>query len=164
MPENDFNPEDYPGLNLAYEFVEPSYSWMLGRLDASENRIQRILVFAATITFAAPVFLASLTPDKEIGVGWYYAALAIFALIIVGGIVGRFVGKTKLASPWEMYEKHLHREPADFKRTMLYHAGDAFENNVRVVNTRGNLSLAMTIALGAEVLLFVLGWLTANPV
>ena len=41
-------------LDLAYEFVRDSYDWMLRRMDALKRRIDSLLLFVATLTFAIP--------------------------------------------------------------------------------------------------------------
>ena len=40
----------WPSVNLAYEFVKPSYDWAIHRLNAVDSRIQTFLAFSSTLT------------------------------------------------------------------------------------------------------------------
>jgi hypothetical protein len=36
----------YPGIKCAYDFVFPSYQWMLARLEGADSRIQTLQTLA----------------------------------------------------------------------------------------------------------------------
>ena len=52
--------DEYPSLDLAYDYVRPSYDLLSRRLDAVENRGRAVLTFASTLTFAMPLLAANL--------------------------------------------------------------------------------------------------------
>ena len=58
-----FNAEDYPGINLAYDFVRPSYDWATNRLDAMDARLRGIQAFVSGFTLGAPVIAKAALPQ-----------------------------------------------------------------------------------------------------
>ncbi len=131
---------------------------MLGRLDAAEARAQRIQAFAATLTFAAPVLVRTVTPSARLDSRWFYAAVVVFVLILLSGLIVRFGKRTQLPSIKVLREKWLHLSEQKFMQDMIFFAAQAFDHNHRTINRKGNVVLGMTVAFGVEVLLFVAWW------
>ena len=152
---------DYPSTGLAYEFVRPSYEWMLGRIDAAETRAQRVQVFAATLTFAAPVLVRTITPAITLDSGWFYAAVVAFVIILVLGVLIRLAGPVTLPSIKIMREQWLHLSEQQFRQDTVFFAAKHFDANHQAVNRRGNVVIGMTLAFGVEVLLFLVWWATS---
>ena len=66
LMESKEQPETkWPGVNVAFEFVLPSYQWMLARFEAADTRIQTMTVFAATVMLGVPV----LAPAQRVNDG-----------------------------------------------------------------------------------------------
>ena len=71
----------YPSVDLAYEFVKPSYDWMLNRFQAIDSKIQGLLTFATAITAAIPVFAKAI--HVNFSSAWFYAAIITYVLFAV---------------------------------------------------------------------------------
>jgi len=108
--------QSYPSTDAAYAFVQPSYAWMIGRLDAAESRIQQLQAFSATLTFAAPVLIHSLKPSAQFTSPWFYAALVGFVLVLLLGVLARVLGVVKLPSIDLMRKGWLHLPEQKFKQ------------------------------------------------
>ena len=146
---------------MAYEFVIPSYQWLLQRLTAIEGRIQTLLGFAATITVAAPIFASAFVPGIELESIWFILAVVAFAGVLVVGVVALGWGYLELVSPSQLYEKWLHYEPEDFKRNMVHFAGKDFGHNRRLVNVKAWAAILMSCLLLVEVV-FLVVWVLAE--
>lgn len=100
------NTEDkWPSVNLAYDFVKPSYDWLQNRLDAVNRRIEFLLTFSASITIAIPIFMKALFVDIHFDSFWFVFAIVIFIITAIVGIVGRIFGGLILVSPQKLYDK-----------------------------------------------------------
>lgn len=142
------NKDRWPGIVHAYDFVEPSYKWMLSRLRAANGRIQNIMNFSATVMFAAPVLGRSIDSSLQYTAGWFYLALAMFGVIAVLWAYSIASGTVKLPSPGEMLEKkgYYGANEWQFKKNMLYNAKWAYTHNSKLVRCRGNIAIAQTVA------------------
>ena len=60
-----------PAVLLAYEFVIPSYQWVIQRLDAVDLRIQTLQAFSATVTLAAPILAATVVKNIDLQSPWF---------------------------------------------------------------------------------------------
>ena len=104
----------WPAVDLAYEFVRPSYDWVQRRLEAVDNRVQMLMAFAASITLAIPVLAVSAIEEPDFKSVWVFLALANFAVAVVVGAVARLWGGLILVSPKELYQKWLHYSEWEF--------------------------------------------------
>lgn len=159
MTTTEIADSKYPSTDLAYAFVQQSYAWMLGRLDSAESRIQQLQAFAATLTFAAPVFIRSLRPQISTTSGWFYAALILFAVILAVGVFARLSGVVKLPSLERVRTGWLHLPEERFKQDAIFFAAQHFTHNRRMVNRKGNAAIIMTVGFGLEIGCFVAWWL-----
>lgn len=146
-------------VNAAYEFVQPSYTLLVSRLDAADGRMQSVQNFAATLTFAVPVLAKAIFGD-ELGFGslWFITAMVLFGTILAIGIVARVRGgHLKLVDPGKLYNKWLGFKTQDsFRAYMLGYAARDFVANKALVNRRGNLAVVSTALFGVEVVLLLL--------
>jgi hypothetical protein len=53
----------WPSIGEAYTFVVPSYTWLLSRLEAADNRLTALLTVLTTLTLGVPVFARAVRPD-----------------------------------------------------------------------------------------------------
>ena len=142
--------DEYPSLDLAYDYVRPSYDLLSRRLDAVENRGRAVLTFASTLTFAMPLLAANLLGAgvRHLDSPWFVVAIGAFAGIIVCGVILSSGVDFLLPSPRELFEEHLDVEPDQFKVNQLSYAADDF-----VANTRLITRLSRTTALAAVLML-----------
>ena len=126
---------EYPSLDLAYDYVRPSYDLLSRRLDAAENRGRAVLTFASTLTFAMPLLTANLLGSgvRHLDSTWFLLAIAAFAGIIVCGVILSTGVDFRLPSPKKLYEEHMDVPPDQFKVNQLYYAAEDFVSNRRLV-------------------------------
>ena len=152
--EREGNDEEsrYPSVDLAYEFVKPSYDWMVTRFEAINSKIQGLLTFAATITVAFPIITKAIFSDIAFSSPWFYVATAAFAFLVVTGIVGLRIGSITLLSCKILYDKYLHYSHWKFKQMVIYWAGEHFNENKKLIDKKAYFGDAMTIFLLVEIL------------
>ena len=158
--EDTNNTEKYPSVELAYEFVIPSYELARSRLESVERRIEGLLTYIATITLAIPVVTIAIA--KESGqldvLGWQaVGALSCFAAATLLGMVGRQVGEITLVDPTKLYEKTLSYTHWEFQKNAIYFAGEHFEKNRSLIACKSRLGDIMVGLLVAEAI-FGLLW------
>src|SRR5437870_4973286 len=105
MSENDA--AEYPGVQFAYDYVLPSYDWMLQRVQAAENRIQAVQVFATSFTFGVPAFAKVLNPALSFSAGRFVLAMLAFVVLMILGAITITRSGLKLANPNVFYERWL---------------------------------------------------------
>ena len=146
----------YPSVDLAYEFVTSSYDWMVTRFEAVNSKIQGLLTFAATITAALPIITKAIFSDIDFVSLWFYIAMAAFVFLVLAGIVGLRIGSIVLLSPKILYDKYLHYSHWEFKRMVIYWAGEHLNENKKYIDQKGHFRDIMTILLLVEILCFLL--------
>jgi hypothetical protein len=154
-------PEQWPGVDVAFEFVLPSYGWALSRLEAIDGRLQALQAFSATVVVAAPVVARSLDAEIDFLSPWFLSAILAFVLIVAIGGVARVLGTVRIASPEQLYEGWLEYEPWEFKKNAVYWAGEHSRANTRVIRRKGIAAAALTAILIAEVGLLAV-WVAAS--
>jgi hypothetical protein len=147
--------ETYPAVPLAYEFVWPSYEFAARRLESVETRIRALLTLWATVTFLAPVFIASAHGKEETSFRsvWFVLAMVVAAVALAIATHAHARGSIKLLSPALLQEKSLHWRDWEFKRNVLYWASVAFEANVQLVDDKGRAANAASVCLLIEIAL-----------
>ena len=146
----------YPGIKCAYDFVFPSYQWMLARLEGADSRIQTLQTFIVTATFGITAVLTATSEKGELQFVSlpFVAAMALAVLAIILGVIGRSSGGIILTNPGNLHEKFLHRGEWTFKKDMIYFAGEHFKKNKDVVEQKHTITTAMTwLFLGEMALL-----------
>ena len=151
----------WPGVHRAYDFVGPSYAWILQRLDATDSRIQTLQSSAATITLAAPILAASLVKDVDFRSPLFLSALSIFIVVIATGFVVRALGTVQLITPQLLYDKWLDYTEWEFKKNAVYWAAQHFKANRALVNNKGWAAFGMTVLLLLEMGL-LLAWVVTQ--
>lgn len=147
----------YPGVSTAYEFVVPSYGWMIERLEAAESRIQTLQVFAATVSFGIPGAAKVLSPDIRFA-DWRFEEAAVLYVIMMGiGLRYRSKGGVMLANPRIHYEQWLHFDEWEFKKTAVEWAGKHFDRNSIEIGRKFMAAVWMTGLFLVELLL-LLAW------
>lgn len=159
MEDKEYDDESkYPSVDLAYEFVKPSYDWMAPRLEAINSKIQGLLTFAATITVAIPIITKAIFNDIVFNSSWFYAAMVAFAVLVVTGIMGLRIGSIMMLSPKNLYNKYLHYSEREFKLKVIYWAGEHFEENRKLVDKKARFRDTITILVLVEIV-FICLWI-----
>src|SRR5947208_12194211 len=156
-PQREENDEAaFPSVSLAFDFfVHQSYEWMLRRFDAIEKRIITLQNYATTVTLAVPVFAKSIVNNVGFDSRWFGLALFAFVVLMILGLLARTWGGLTHISPGIVFDRWLHLSEHEFKRDLLFFAGEHFKQNQKVVNRRGNIVTGMTVLFVAEVLLLI---------
>ena len=151
-----------PGVLLAYEFVIPSYQWVIQRLDAVDLRIQTLQAFSATVTLAAPILAATVVRNIDLQSLWFIGALIPFVAILVIGASARAWpwGGLILPSPQVLYDDWLEDSDLKFRKDAVKYAGKHFESNRFLINTKGYIADFMTALFVAETMLLLTWVLT----
>lgn len=151
------NPKtQFPGVTVAYDFVQPSYEWMIARLDAAHDRIGKLGALAATVTIG--LLAVTINADIAYPSYWLWAALCFFGLTIVLGVIGAHYGSLKLLAITQLAQAHLHKREWELKKDLVIWAGENYALNWRRVEVTYRWLLAMTIAFGLEVFCLLI-WL-----
>jgi len=152
----------WPSVPFAYDFVLPSYQWMLSRLEAIDGRIQGILTFAATFTLGMPLIGKSIIKDISFTSRYFLGALGVFSIIVAYSVVRLSWGHLQLANPGVIHQKWLHLSAHAFKLRALYWASRHFNENTILVNTKGRAVNWLSGLLCLEVGLLLLWIITAS--
>ena len=160
-PEETFNPDNYPSINLAYEIVLPSYDWALRRLQSVEKRIEGLLRLIVTITLAFPVVAAVTSQDASFAdfATWQGAVtLALFLTTLVIGLAARRYKGIRLIDPDDLYNQHLHKRCLEFKKDFIKYAGEDFQDNAQVIDDKSTYADMIAVTFMIE-LVFGILWL-----
>jgi hypothetical protein len=150
-----FDISKYPSVDLAYDFVKPSYDWMVTRFEAINGKIQGLLTFSVTITAAIPVIVKSIFNNISF-TPWFMGALVAFIVLVAIGIIGMRIGAIALLHPKTLYNKYLHCSHWEFQQRALYWAGEHFSKNKATIDTKALFRDIMGVILLIEILCFVL--------
>lgn len=93
----------WPGIASASQYVLPSYQWMLARYEAADSRIQTLLTFVTTITFAVPTLCRALRPELSLESPWFIKAVIMAVIAVTVGLVARLRGGLVLIAPMTLY-------------------------------------------------------------
>ncbi len=151
-----FLESQYPSVDLAYEFVKPSYDWMLTRFEAANSKIQGLLTFSATITASLPIIAKAIINNVDFSSLWFIGAIATFVFLVLTGIVGMKVGSIILVHPKILHDKYLDYSHWKFRQQVIYWAGEHFNINKGIIDKKMQLRDIMIIFLLAEILCIVL--------
>jgi len=152
--------QEYPSIELAYPIAVASYDVAARRLDTIDGRLQTIMAFIVTVSVAVPstaggrgVHFRSL---------WFYAALFLFIASIGLGTYARLIGKLRVLKPSHLFQDWLGDPLWDFKKDMIYFAGQDFDANISLVNSKWRCSVAITILFVLEAICLSV-WILADP-
>ncbi len=145
----------YPSVHLAYDLALASYEWAEKRLEAADSRAQTLLALATTVTLAfVPLALQRGLSARS---AWFILAIIAFASGIVLGMTARLQGSLRLIAPKALYEAWLHYSHWEFKKNLIYWAGEHFELNRALINRKGRLLTAASLSFLVEAAL-LLSW------
>ena len=160
-PKPDENP--YPSTEAAYELAIQTYSLAIQRADAMDARLQSVMSMASAIAFAIP--LAARNMGLCFDTPYFGVIVVLFVVEFVVYIVGRFCvggGNLEGVDPKQLHEEYLHRPEAEFKRDMIWFAGETWErNNAKLIRPRWVCAVILSFVLAAKVLVFC-GWAFSN--
>ncbi len=149
---------EYPGTDLAYDIAVESYSLAERRRDAVHQRIDVLLSFVTTVTVGAPVIVASVFEEPNFNSPLLIAAGVVYLLLVVGALGARLVGSLRQISPKLLYERWLHLEEPEFKRRMIYWAGEHADAARKLTNVKALVATILAVLFVAEGALF-LAWI-----
>jgi len=151
----------YPGVMQAYDFVIPSYGWMLTRMEAANGRIQSMQTFVASFTFAVPAVAKILNPNLSFVAARYLMAMVAFAVLMLIGLMAGTGSRIKLVNPNLLFETWLHYPEWEFKKNAIAWAGEHFQFNVDLLQSKANAAKWMTAFFLLE-LVFLLAWIATS--
>jgi hypothetical protein len=150
---------EYPSIDVAYGFVQPSYQLLASRFEAADNRLTALLTAVLTITLGVPLFAMNVNSGATVSATSFVVGLMAAAVAAGFAVVGRTSGSITLVDPVVLYNDNLHKSPTTFKKDALYRAGQHFQNNREAIALKGTHATIVSIALFVEVVAFVV-WIT----
>ena len=167
MEDREYDQPDesvWPSVELAHEFVAPSYDWIQRRFESVERRIQTFLALTATLTLGVPALVIAIEKSAEFGSIWFITAMVAAALNLILGIAAmvicNYLGIWFL-SPDPLYEDWLHYDEFEFKRNAIYWAGEHFNSSAALVVRMGWMLTGMLFLFSVEVVLLLV-WLAVS--
>ena len=162
MSETPPRPEDSPGLDLAYDFVQPSYQWALARFEAGNTRLQTTLAVIVSASLAVPALAKALNDALSFTDKWFLFAGAVFLATVAVGVYGRHTGTVALADPGAVLDNCLEQlSEAELKYNVLYYAADHFDRNAKAIERKWHCAGAMLALFVLEVALLLV-WALQN--
>lgn len=153
-PSSD--PDINPSLELAYEFILPTYELVVRRLESAERRIDNMMTFIITLTTAlgaagiAIVGLSDKTPSVFLDSA-AYIAITFFAINLVSGIYLRQMGGVEIFDLRYLLSEEIGRPADKFKATALRTAGMNIANVQSLINRKSGGTTFMLVPLLIEV-------------
>lgn len=142
----------YPSVGLAYEYVKSSYDVMLSRFEAANARIQNLFTWAFGLTAAIPAITEIVAgKEKDIQSLWILPMAIAFLALVVVGIIGYRSGAVKVLHPKTLYENYIKYPELEYKKWIIYWAGEHCETNQKYIDLKSRYIDIMTILLGLEV-------------
>jgi len=150
---NDKTENEYPSVELAYDFVKSSYDVMTSRFDSANTRMQTLLTWAIGVTAAIPFFNKIVGNANTLLSIWFISALLAFVAVVIVGVIGQRMKGVSLIDPKILYEKYLHYSQWEFKKNLIFWAGDSFNTNRKAIEAKSRCIDIMTILFGLEIAL-----------
>ncbi len=149
--------ERFPSIDLAYEIAVSSYESVTKRIDSTDGRIQTLL----TITLAAYVAIPTLLKNE---VASFFSWSFITSILLLAGAMSlgayaRFAGKIKMLRPKSLWDGWLHLPQSEFKRDMIFFAGEDYDANVKLLGKKWKLGIASMLIFALS-LVFLIVWAT----
>ena len=147
---------EWPGVAPAQAYVLPSYQWMVARYEAADSRIQSLLTFVATVTFAVPTLSRAIRPEIPLRSRWFICAVGIAVLVAGIGLYARLTGSLVLPSPAALWQTSMKLSTWEFQRDAFYFAGQHYEANRKIVNRKAAAAGIMVVLFACELLLMLI--------
>ena len=141
---------NYPGVITAYEFVRPSYDWMLARFEAADNRLRLLQAFAVTATTALLGAFKTANPNLQFTDWRFVVAALLFAALMGVGCFGWLRGGVMLANPRIFQEKWLRYREWEFKKNAVFWSAEHFRLNDQQIKNKSRLTAYMLALLLLE--------------
>jgi hypothetical protein len=151
--EIPFDAALFPGIELAYPLALESYQLAMTRFEAVNSRIQTILGFGMTFTIAVPTLLSALTIKMR--AGWLCAAICLFVLAAAVGVIGQLKGRLMMITPKILYEYWLQLPAVEFKKNLIFSAGQHLERNAKLIARKQYFLVASTAIFFLDALCLV---------
>ena len=161
MAENAEWQDERPGVDLAYGLMQSSYDSIMNRLNAVESRIQAVMVFSASFFFTAPILVTTSESDITLNSAIFYLAGLAALLNLIIGTLTRAFGKLKLARVYGDVQEWFDLPEYWFKVYAVEEAATHYRINVKTVNRKGNIAIAMTGVFIVEIV-FLASWVFSN--
>ena len=164
-PDNasDFDASHWPSVDLAYEFVAPSYDWAQRRFESIERRIHTFLAFTATLTIGVPVLATTAVDHANFASGWFIAAVACAIATLALGMAAKILSSIagfQFLDPDSLYKDWLRISEREFKENAVFWAGEHSKKNIALIHKMGLMLGGMHILFSAEVILLLI-WVIA---
>jgi hypothetical protein len=141
----------FPAVGAAYDFVLPSYTFLIARFEAADTRLTTLLTLTATLSLGAPILAGSIRKDISFLSAWFLAAMVMFLASVILGLVGRVSGRLKLPDPMVIFTKSLHHPEWEFKKNAIAFAGQHFAANSEAILRKGNAAACVAALLVVEI-------------
>ena len=127
------NEAKYPSVNLAYQLAIDSYEELRRSRDSIHKFLNSLLSIALSLLLAVPLVgkafdLTSKLCDKNClcaVIGVFVFALAVCFC----SLAGRLKYKIPMIDPCKLFKNKLHLSEWEFKKDMIYEAGQAFDSS-----------------------------------
>ena len=157
---DEFDPGEFPSIEVIYEFVLPSYDWAVRRLDTIERRFDHLLTLTFTLTLAVPVVTIAIAGAESQPnlLHWQgVVALVLFVATAMSGIVIRQHGELTFMNIDGMYDELGDLSPCTFKQHVAYYAGEDFARNMVFLKNKARGSDLVALLFFGEIA-FGLWW------
>lgn len=148
--------EQEEAVNLAYEFVRPSYEHLIQRRETIESRARTFMIFATTGMLAALTLASTAFGKPDLSSPWLLAAGACYTLIVLAGLTAQVGGRVTTVDLSIMVEDWLKLSALEFKRYMLVHAAETARLKAPILNRKGYMADFIGCLLIAQVGFLVL--------
>lgn len=150
MEEQNTNEKKYPSVELAYDISLKTYDWAMQRSDSIDGTIDKLLAWISSITLGVIAIMATKIQFVSFHSNYFYMAIACFVFTILAGTYTKIRGSLSLITPENLYHKYLSYEQWEFKKNIIFWAGEDFKHNQGLVNWKGRVSIFMIIAFLLE--------------
>lgn len=140
----------YPGVKLAFPIALEAYNVGERRIEAASDRADKLVAFAATVTLAAVPY--AIQQGAEPTGFFLLVAVSCFVAGVVFGVTSRLRGRVVTIGPRTLYDRYLHKSAWEFRKDIIYFAGDALDAMTATVRTKHRWLLWSATAFLLEVL------------
>ena len=145
------NEEKYPSVKLAYQLAIDSYEELRRSRDSIHKFLNSLLSIALSLLLAVPLVgkAFDLTP-KSCDKACLYAVIGVFVFalaVCLCGLVGRLKYKVPMIDPRKLFKNKLHLSEWEFKKDMIYEAGQAFDSSSSSLENKWRWAIATTVCL-----------------
>lgn len=153
--------EVYPSIGLAYEIALNSYEIAEKRNSAIDSRLQMLIVLLAALSF--PILPIASQKNVSFKSAWFITAVVVFSIALGIALWARMAGALRFINPQLLFKEWLHLSEWEFKKDVVYYAGDDFEKNCALIDKKADLSTAVVALFVLEVLLLAAWVIGARP-